>query len=403
MRALLNVIIAAAILGGAWIQAFGVPNALQSQDGAEQVADAPGPSAGPSGRRGERDAQATVVATTPLVREGYIDLLHAIGTAEAVNDSLIVTEASGRIVETDLSPGRSVEAGDVLLRFESRTEEVGLEMAQLELAEAQRNVSRYESLHTGGSDVITEVSLNEARTTLAMAQASIRSAQSDLDDRTIRAPIAGRLGLSDAGIGDFLSTGDTVVRIEDTEAVIVEFELPERAIPTLAEENTILASTPSLPGRVLTGEIVAHDNRLDEDTRSVTVRARLENSDGALWPGMTVPVRLEHDAEPAHVVPVSAITWSRTGASIWTVENGLAQSLPITILYRQGDRAWIETEETDGIEDLIVVTEGAHKLRLGIAVALAGENGEGPPSNDAIRTRGTAPLNASGPVAESSL
>lgn len=399
MKTVIHAIIAAVILTGAWAYAFGIPATLQiggtiqSEDTGPEVADPEAPRRGAArrGSRGPREGggrggSVTTVVAVPIAEESYVDVLQAIGTADALHSSTVISEVSGRVIEIGLTPNAAVAAGDALIRLDSRIEEIDLEITRLALEEAQETVTRYERLHEMENAVVTDVTLAEARTAMETAEAELQRAQATMDDRTIRAPIDGRLGLSELAVGDLLSTGDTVVQIEDTEAVTVAFELPERAVPLLATVEAVLASTPSLPSHVFEGRITAYDNRLDDTTRSVTVEARIENPDGALWPGMTFAVRAEHTSDPLPVVAGTALTWSRTGPSIWVVEDGQVESIPVTIRYRQGDRVWIETDAKTA--ELTVVTEGAQKLRAGSRVAIAAAEGDtspGPPVVPDIR------------------
>ncbi len=192
---------------------------------------------------------------------------------------------SGKVTRADLLANRSVTEGDILLELDSRTEALNLESAQAELQQAQETVTRYERLRANGSATITDVTLSEARVAQQLAQAKVGLAQVALEDRTIRAPISGRLGLSDVDIGDVLTANTTVTTIDNTQALLVEFELPERAIGMLSQEHKIRASTPSFRGKVFEGEITSFDSRIDSVTRSLTVRARIENPDGQLWSG----------------------------------------------------------------------------------------------------------------------
>ncbi|MFQ6550242.1 efflux RND transporter periplasmic adaptor subunit [Aestuariibius sp. 2305UL40-4] len=376
IRTLMQGIFAAAILVSAWVYAFGVPDALRLGE-IDQSAEIDSERSGraPGGTRDRRQAETTVVAG-PLSVEPYTDMLHAIGTGDALHSSTVISEVSGRVVEIHLTANTTVAVGEALVRLEARTEEIDVETAELALAEAQNTFARYESLRSSGNSVVTDVTLAEASTDMAIAEAELRQAQAELDERTIRAPISGRLGLSDVSVGDMLSTGDTVARVEDTAAILVVFELPERAIPLLAIEETVLASTPSLPGRVFEGLITTHDNRLDETTRSVTVEARIENTDGVFWPGMTFAIRVEHISDPFAVAPGTALIWNRTGPNIWAVQDDTVEAVPVTIRHRQGDLVWIEADVA--AEDLIVVTEGAHKLRSGSRVAIVPSEPEDP-------------------------
>jgi RND family efflux transporter MFP subunit len=117
---------------------------------------------------------------------------------------------------------------------------------------------------------------------------------------------------------------------------------------------------------VFEGEIVSFDSRIDSLTRSVTVKARIANPDKALWPGMTFTVRLMQESAPLPALPSTAITWSRTGSSIWIDDGGVAKKVPVTILFRRNDTVWIDAKIAEGT---MVVTEGAQKLREGARIS----------------------------------
>lgn len=396
IRTAATIVLSVAILAGAYIFAFGLPVSVASLIGGpvgtedSAGADATGPGKGgrsgnvpPGGRRG---GTATTVVTAPLEMRPYVSVLSAIGSAQAHRSVSVSSTAAGEVIETNLSANRQVEAGDVLVRIDSRTENLDLQIAEAELAQAKATVSRYESLQATGNSTVTNVALSDARLAQQLAEAAVGLAQVALDDRTIRAPISGTLGLSSIEVGDTLATDTAIATIDDAEVLIVEFEVPERAIGLLADVEDVLASTPTFTGRVFDGKITSFDSRIDSVTRSVTVEARIENPDGLLWPGMTFAVRLEHESAPLRAVPSTAVTWSRTGSAVWADMDGTAERIPVTILFRRNDTVWIDGEIAEGTS---VVTEGAQKLRPGARIVAPDA---GPPEDDRQKTTaGSAP------------
>lgn len=381
MRKFLMLIVATVILCGSYAVTYGLPASVSAVIGDQTSGDATstrespagaaperGPRAG--GRRGSGGGSAgTTVVSEPLELQPYESVLNAIGTASALRSVEVVSDAAGEVVEADLVANRDVVAGEVLLRLDARTQTLNLEIAQAELDQANETMSRYERLQAGGNSTITDVALSEARVNQRLAEAAVGLARVALDDRTIRAPIEGRLSLSDVEIGDMLPANSVIASIDQSDALIIEFELPERAIGLLAKAKSVLASTSTFTGRVFEGEIVSYDSRIDSVTRSVTVKARIDNSDGLLWPGMTFAVRLTQESDPLPSLPATAITWSRAGSAIWIDADGTAEQLPVTILFRQGDMVWIDAEIAQGT---MVVTEGAQKLRPGAQISTPG-------------------------------
>ncbi|TCS67521.1 RND family efflux transporter MFP subunit [Primorskyibacter sedentarius] len=375
MRRLMTLVAAAAILAGAYTVTFGMPAPLSAMLGNDSTAGTGADAAngarpgagmprGPGGR-----SRATTVVTTALENQPYESVLSAIGTGSALRSVDVVSEIAGTVVEVNLAANREVAEGDVLLRFDARIQALNLEIAHAELELASDTVARYERLRQSGNTTVTDVTLSEARLNLRLAEAAVGLAEVALEDQTIRAPISGRLGQSDVDVGETLSANSVIVSIDQSDVIVVEFELPERAIGMLAETKDVLASTSTLTGRVFIGNIVSFDSRIDPVTRSVTVKAEIDNSEGLLWPGMTFAVRMTQESKPLRRVPSTAITWSRSGSSVWIDADGVASQVPVTILYRQNDAVWIDADIPEGT---LVVTEGAQKLREGMQISTPG-------------------------------
>jgi len=371
MKKLASLLAAAALVSVAYVVTFGLPASLSSLlPGATEIAEqspSPADRGGRPGGSGRRGGGATTVVVEPLQEEPYIDILRAIGSTVAQNSVDVVSSVSGAVTEVSIVPNAHVAAGDILLELDDRTEILNLEIAQAELDQAVQTVERYESLLTNAD--VTAVDVADAKVAVRLAESSVGLARIALEDRTVRAPIAGRLGLSDAEVGDWIGSEQVIVTIDDAENLMIEFELPERAIGLLETGRAVLANTPVFTGRTFEGEIVAYDSRLDSVTRSVTVRARIENPDGLLWSGMTFAIRLVNEIEKLPAVPATAITWNRSGSGVWVNREGVAARVPVTILYREGDRVWI-----DGAIDVgtPIVIEGAQKLREGAALQVDG-------------------------------
>jgi RND family efflux transporter MFP subunit len=305
------------------------------------------------------------VVTEALELQPYVTILTAMGTASALQSADVAASVSGEVTQVNLTANSLVSAGDILLQQDDRTQVLNLEIAQAQLDQATETVARYERLRANGNSTVTDVTLSDARINQRLAEANVGLAKIALADRTVRAPISGKLGLSEVAVGDILSANSDIVTIDNDASLLITFELPERAIGILGDVSTVYASTPSFTGRVFDAEILSYDSRLDSVTRSVTVKAQIDNSTGELWPGMTFSVRMEHESAPTPAVSSTAVTWARDGASIWIEADGKAQQVPITISTRRDETIWIDADLAEGA---LVVTEGAHKLRAGAQI-----------------------------------
>lgn len=358
MKLFLSLVASLAIVAGAYVWSFGVPGATEQEaGGAAPATQGPG---GPGGGGGPGGRGATTVVLTPLEKLPYEDSFRAIGSSEAISRATVTSDVSGRIVEANLTPNAQVSKGEVLVQLDARAASLSLSTAQNELEQASATVTRYERLQQSGNSTVSEVTVSEARLAQRLAEANVGQAELALEDLTIRAPISGRLGLSEINVGDYVTANTPIVTIDNASALLVEFELPERSVGFLSLGREVTLGTPSLTGRFFKGEIISFDSRIDAVTRSVTVKARVENPDGTLWPGMTFTARLSNLSDPLMVVPTTAITWSRDGASVWFEDQGKARSTPATILFRRDETVWVDVDLPVGTR---VITEGAHKLR----------------------------------------
>ncbi|MDA8587191.1 efflux RND transporter periplasmic adaptor subunit [Rhodobacteraceae bacterium] len=372
MRHLFSVVFAAAILIGAYVVNFGVPARisqaipfLNSAGSDAETADAH------TTNQRARGGRTTSVVLESLAYRPYTATIEAIGNATSWRSADVLAETSGRVTEVAMKPNLSVEEGDVLVRLDDRTQELNLNLARAEMAQAKTDFDRLNQLRNNGNLTVTAVSLADFLLEQTRAEAAVGLAEVELDKRTIRAPFKGKLGLNRIEVGNLINASDIIVSIDDTETLLVEFELPERSISMLELGRAVLASTPSYAGRVFQAEITAYDSRIDSTTRTVSVEARIDNSDGLLWSGMTFAVRLLNDTEPMPSVPATALNWARHGAGIWVVEDGKARREPITVRFRRGGDVWIDTELPEGTT---IVVEGAAKLREGSAVEGVGQN-----------------------------
>ncbi|MEP4194156.1 MAG: efflux RND transporter periplasmic adaptor subunit [Aliishimia sp.] len=364
MRQLVILLASAGILCAAYFFSFGLPEVIKQTAGLD-VAQAVDQSQRDRGGRPDRGGQETTVVMQPLSARAYNLALSTIGTATSLRSVDLVSRVAGEITDVSMDANNVVTEGDVLVQLDDRAEQLALNVAAAEHQQAQDLFDRYETLRNNGNSTITDIIFVETEVALKLAKINVDIAQDALDKRTITATIDGTLGLSGLHVGDYLSVGDAVVTIDDSSAVVAEFEVPERSIALLEAGKPVQIGTPTYAGRVFDGTIIAFDTALDPTSRSATVRARIDNPDGALIAGMTFAVRIIEKTEPLPVVPATAITWNRDGAKIWVVTDGSVSSHPVAIRYRNGTRVWVETEVPIGAS---IVTEGAAKLRNGTRV-----------------------------------
>jgi len=361
MLHILKTILGAAILSATFLWTFGTP--WQGEDTTLQ--DMPSSSERSAGRQGmaARSASSRLPEMEVVSMEPFSEMLSAIGTSRAYNSITIITEVSGLVVEADMGARRWVDEGDVILRLSDTVEQIEVTTSRAQLAAARQSLDRYLSLSQSNTGAVAQSTVQEAEVAVALADAAMERAEYALEQRTIRAPISGRLSLTNIRPGDRIQAASEIVTIDDTDSILVSFVLPERAVEMLEIGKEIRATTPALAGRSFSAIITAFDSRVDEMTRTIAVEAEIENLDGRLWPGMSFSVELERQSVPLPRIPASALSWARDGARIWVARDGIAASVPVLVRMRQGDTVWVEGDIV--AEDQIVI-DGSARLHEGM-------------------------------------
>ena len=270
------------------------------------------------------------------------------GRLRAIDSAEIRPEVSGRLTEVRFADGQSVKAGDVLLVIEPAPYEAAVARAQARIASAKANLqlavanqSRNVSLlHT---NVIapqefdkTDSANNAAAADVLSAQADLKTAQVDLDHAYVKAPISGRVSRAELTVGNLVQSGagaPLLTSIVSENGIYADFEVDEQtylstirdaAVGNLQEgkipvELTIQGDT----GRTYRGFIQNFDNQLDSRSGTIRARARFDNADGTLVPGMFVSVRLASSRErDLMLVPDRAIGFDQSKTFVFVVAAG---------------------------------------------------------------------------------
>ena len=320
--------------------------------------------AGPGRPGAGREA---LVMTAP-VGEGLVnDKLTAIGNGQAVRSVSVRTLVSGQITEIPVQPGGKVERGDVLIRLDAAQEELAVERARLTVKDARAKAERLQSLVA--SRAASSVEAAQAQNALDAAQVALREAELDLSRRTVTAPIGGSLGILAVNAGDYVTSQTEIASIDDRSEIQIEFFVPERFTAGMEIGKPVSAVAISSPGDVFTGRISAVDNRIDEASRTLRVRARIANQDDTLRAGMSFEVTVGFEGERWPSVDPLAIQWDSAGAYVWQIVDGKARRVNVAIIQRNSDSVLVKAELSPGDQ---VVTEGVQSVRPGADVRVLG-------------------------------
>lgn len=312
---------------------------------------------------GRRGASEAIVVVAPVSEGTVNDKLTAIGTGQAVQSVSVRTLVSGQISDIPVRPGRKVNRGDVLMRLDAAQEELAVERARLAVSDATAKTTRLQSLVA--SNAVSSVEADQAQNALDAAKVALKEAELNLARRTVTAPISGSLGILAVNAGDYVTSQSEIASIDDRSQILIEFFVPERFASGMEIGKTVTAIASSRPGERFTGEISAVDNRVDEASRTLRVRARIANADDTLRAGMSFEVTIGFEGERWPAVDPLAIQWDSVGAYVWQITDSKARRVDVAIIQRNSDSVLVKADLATGDE---VVTEGVQSVRPGAAV-----------------------------------
>ncbi|MBK1647942.1 efflux RND transporter periplasmic adaptor subunit [Rhabdochromatium marinum] len=302
------------------------------------------------------------------VREAPLaDRIEALGTLKARESVVITANVTDSISAIHFDDGDQVKAGDVLVEMMSGEEHAVLKEASVRVKEAQRQYERVKSLEASGS--ASASLLDERRRDLDTARATLVATESRLADRLIKAPFDGVLGLRNISLGALVQPGDVITTLDDNSRLKLDFAVPSVFLRSLAPGVEVEARSRAFPERLFRGTISSINSRVDPVTRSVQVRALIDNDQRLLRPGQLMTVELLRNPRQALVVPESALLHRGEEHFVFVVSSSdqLIEKRQIDIGVRQPGQVEILAGLSAGES---VVTHGLQKVKPGAPVKI---------------------------------
>jgi RND family efflux transporter MFP subunit len=358
-------------VAAAWVVFFPGSRQTLASWGIELAAASPKsdePKDGAKGSGNQRNSQMPLVVAEPVGTATINDRLHAIGTGRANATVIVNPYSSGRLTGFLVQSGAHIDKGQVVATLDSETEEIALERAKIVRDDASAKVQRMQALSR--SSAITAVQLTEAELALRNADLSVHDAQVALDRRSVISPIAGVVGILPIEAGNYVTSQSAIATVDDRSSILVDFWVPERFAAAVKVGAEVSATPIANPKDEYQGTVSAIDNRVDEESRTLWVQARIANPTDALRAGMSFKVGMRFAGETYAAVSPLAVLWGSDGAFVWKVADGKAERVPVRIIQRNTETVLIDAPIETGE---MVVTEGVQSVRQGIEVRIAGE------------------------------
>ena len=310
-------------------------------------------------QRPSATASGTLVLVDPLSYAEDQVVVRAVGTVDAWKSAAIHPSAAGQVVEVNFEAGQRVKKDDVLLRLDDVHQRLSMRLAEVELGEARREVVRLEELAVSGS--VAKAGLETAQAALQSASLRLSQAAANLDDRIIVAPFDGVVGLSEIEVGDRISTDTQIATLDDRSALLVDFNVSESFAGQI-KPGDVVAVHPTMSEHSVQGVITSTASRIDAVSRTLRVRARIDNPEEAIRPGASVAVEFKFTGNSYPRIREVAVLWSRDGAYVWRASEDKAEKVFVKLIRR--DRGHVLVDGPLAAGDLIIV-EGVQGLRPG--------------------------------------
>jgi membrane fusion protein, multidrug efflux system len=306
--------------------------------------------------------------TVSTVTAGYQQwqpAVSAVGTLRAVNGAELSLQLAGIVSELDFKSGDDVRAGQVLLRLRSDDDVAKLQSLQATAELAQITYDRDRKQLQ--AQAISRATLDSDVASLKNNQAQVAEQQAVVDQKILRAPFAGHLGIRAVDLGQYLAAGTQVVTLQALDPLYLDFFLPQQALANIKVDQAVVVHVDTWPGVNFAGQIIAINPQVDPTSRNVQIRATLPNPDHRLLPGMFATLDISTGA-PQHQItlPQTAVAYNPYGDTVYVVlDKGKdAQGKPQLI----AQQTFVTTGDTRG--DQVAILKG---IKAGDVIVSAGQ------------------------------
>lgn len=316
------------------------------------------------------------VSSAKATLQTWQPFISSVGTLVAVNGVNVTTQVPGQVVSINFVSGQYVRAGEPIIKLDDRLDQQDLINFQSQLALAKTNYQRQLDLLKTKST--SQSNVDSAYATLQQTQAQVAKILVYIDQKNIKAPFDGRIGIRQVNLGQYISPGTPLVSLQSLNPLYVQFALPEQHFKSLYVAQPIEMTVITYGSEIFKGKINAIDATISSQTRNILVQAVVPNEKYRLFPGMSAAIRVLLPTQVNVVtVPQTAVDFSLFGDSIFVITPAGKdkEGVPLYKVHRQfvttGERRDNEVAITTGLKaGQEVVSSGQLKLDEGTIVKI---------------------------------
>lgn len=291
--------------------------------------------------------------------------ISAVGTLLANEEVDLVAEIVGKVRFIYFEEGSQVKKGDLLLKVDDADLQAQLSRAEFQRKLLSEKLERQRILLKRES--ISREAFDQLQTDYNVLEADIELLKVKISRTEIRAPFDGVMGFRYVSEGSYVQPSSKITSIVDNSVLKYEFSIPERYADRNLKGQVVSFRTTG-NDKVYQARVYAVDPLIDVNTRMILLRARFENRNGELMPGMFAKGSLITGGKNRYIgVPTEAVVPEMEGKRMWVVKNGKATSVSVETESRDEKKvevvSGIQTGDT-------VLTGGLMQLREGMAVSV---------------------------------
>lgn len=286
---------------------------------------------------------------TPTVLSQDIEMP---GSLMAAEETELHPEVSGRVTGIYFNEGSHVGQGAMLVKLYDGDLQAQLSKLRIQLKVAKETLERYESLLKIGGVSVQEIEMYKL--SVNNIQADMNIVQTNIARTSLRAPFSGKLGLRNISMGAYITPATTISTLRKVSQLKMEFTVPEKYGVGMKPGGQVEFGLEN-NDKTYTAKIIATENNIAEETRSLRVRALVTNADAQLIAGAFVKVKIalgENNA--ALMIPSQAVIPKARNKQVIVYRSGIANMETITTGIR--DSSMVEI--TSGLKagDTVLIT-----------------------------------------------
>lgn len=322
------------------------------------------------------------VSATIIRKVDWQPQLSSVGTLVAVRGVDVTSEIAGLVRSIHFKSGQEVVAGQLLLQLNADAD-----LAQLRALEAAAELAASvlaRDRQQFAVQAISQAQIDNDAADLKSKQALAAQQAALVAKKTIRAPFAGKLGITTVNPGQYLNPGDKIVTLQTIDPIYVDFYIPQQQLGGLQVGQVLTLSSDAHANTAFAGKVSAISSKVDPATRNVQVEATVANPQRQLLPGMFANVHVEVGGKKQYLtLPQTAITYNPYGSTVFVVHPApppkagapppkagdlVVQQVFVTTGATRGDQVAVLTGLAEGQR---VVTSGQIKLKNGSPVVIS--------------------------------